>query len=125
MTDPATDFFEELGKRGHEPLLAKAAGTVRLELVDGKQIHRWLVSLAKGDVTVSHRNVGADCVIRMDKALFDKVVTGRVNTLAALLRGLVTVQGDAGLLVLFQRLFPGPPQGRGKGRSAGYARRSS
>jgi putative sterol carrier protein len=118
MTDPTTSFFEELGKRGHEPLLAKATGTVRLELVDGKQMHRWLVSLGKGDVTVSHKNTAADCVIRMDKALFDKVVTGRVNTLAALLRGVVTVDGDIGLLVLFQRLFPGPPRGRGKGRPA-------
>ena len=36
------------------------------------------------------------------------MATGEVNALAGLLRGELTVEGDPELLVLFQRVFPGP-----------------
>jgi putative sterol carrier protein len=112
MTDATTEFFEDLDARGHEPLLEKATGTLRIELSNGKRRAPWLVTVKKGDVTVSHANAKADCVVRMDQALFEQIVTGRENATAALLRGLVTVEGKPQLLVLFQRLFPGPPTGR-------------
>ena len=112
MTDATTEFFEGLDARGHEPLLEKATGTLRIELSNGKRRAPWLVTVKKGDVTVSHKNMKADCVARMDRALFEQIVTGRENATAALLRGLVTVEGKPQLLVLFQRLFPGPPAGR-------------
>jgi putative sterol carrier protein len=112
MTDATTEFFEDLDARGHEPLLEKATGTLRIELSNGKTKARWFVTVKKGDVTVSHANAKADCVARMDQALFDQIVTGRENATAALLRGLVAVEGNSQLLVLFQRLFPGPPKGR-------------
>jgi hypothetical protein len=41
--------------------------------------------------------------------LFDGVVTGQTNAMAALLRGEVTFDGDPELMLLFQRIFPGPP----------------
>ena len=112
MTDATTEFFEDLDARGHEPLLEKATGTLRIELSNGKRRARWLVTVKKGDVTVSHANAKADCVVRMDQALFERIVTGRENATAALLRGLVAAEGNPQLLVLFQRLFPGPPKGR-------------
>ena len=112
MTDATTEFFEDLDARGHEPLLEKATGTLRIELSNGKRRARWLVTVKKGDVTVSHANAKADCVVRTDQALFDQIVSGRENATAALLRGLVAVEGNPQLLVLFQRLFPGPPNGR-------------
>jgi putative sterol carrier protein len=107
-----TEFFEALGARGHEPLLERATGTLGIELSNGKRRARWLVTVKKGDVAVSHMNRKADCVARMDQALFEQIVTGRENATAALLRGLVAVEGNPQLLVLFQRLFPGPPNGR-------------
>ena len=112
MTDATTRFFEDLDVRGHEPLLEKATGTLRIELSNGKTKARWFVTVKKGDVTVSHANEKADCVVRMDQALFEQIVTGRENATAALLRGLVAVEGNPQLLVLFQRLFPGPPNGK-------------
>jgi hypothetical protein len=48
----------------------------------------------------------------MDQALFEQIVTGRENATAALLRGLIDVEGNPQLLVLFQRLFPGMPNER-------------
>ena len=109
MADATTRFFEALGERGHEPLLEKAKGTLRFELRRGKQTDRWLVTIDKGDVSVSRRNAAADATLRATKELFDGLASGEVNTMAAVLRGAVEFEGDPELLVLFQRLFPGPP----------------
>src|SRR6476661_2274023 len=112
MTDATAEFFDALVARGHEPLLEKATGTMRFELKDGKKTDRWLVTVAKGDLTVSRQNLRADCVVRADKSLFDGIASGKTNAMAALLRGAMSVEGDLQLLVLFQRLFPGPPRSR-------------
>jgi hypothetical protein len=49
------EFFEELGQREHEPLLAKVTGRVRFDLVAAGRPDRWLVSVNKGDTTVLHK----------------------------------------------------------------------
>ena len=123
MVDATAAFFGELGGRGHEPLLNKASGTLRFDLRDGKRVDRWLVAVKKGDVTVSRRNVVADCVVSADRAVFDGVASGKTNAMAALLRGAMGVDGDVQLLVLFQRLFPAPPRARRRRRSTAPARR--
>ncbi len=83
MTDAIAGFFYELGRRGHEPSLEKARGSIRFDLVAGSRTDRWLVTLDKGDVSVSRRNITADCVVRTDRTLFDGMVTGDVNGMAA------------------------------------------
>jgi putative sterol carrier protein len=110
MTDATAEFFEQLEARGHEPVLEKSTGTLRFDIKDGQRTARWLVTIQKGDIGVSRRNAKADCVVRMNKALFDGMATGRANPMAALLRGEVNAEGDVGLLASFQRLFPGPPR---------------
>ena len=111
MADATTEFFGALAARRHEPVLAKATGTVRVDLTDGgRRTGGWLVAIEKGDVEVSRRRGAADCVIRAEKGVFDGIVSGRVNAIAAVLRGAVEAEGDVRLLVLFQRLFPGPPK---------------
>jgi putative sterol carrier protein len=112
MTDAGPEFFEQLARRGHEPLLKKATGTVRFDVLDGRRTHRWLVTVDKGDLAVSRKNASADCIIRADRALFEGIARGEVNAMAAVLRGAVSVEGDPELLVLFQRLLPGPKIGR-------------
>ena len=121
MADATTEFFDELGERGHEPLLEKVTGTLRFDLGARRKTDYWLVTIVKGDVAVSQENRPADCVVQMDKALFDSVVSGRENAVAALLRGAVGIEGDIELLMLFDRLFPGPPGAHGPLYTAGSA----
>jgi putative sterol carrier protein len=110
MGRATTDFFEQLGSRGHEPLLETTTGTIGLDLVTkGKQEH-WLVAIADGDLDVSHRRGQTDCTIRAPAALFDRIASGEENAFAAALRGDVIVKGDSRLLVRLQRLFPSPPR---------------
>ena len=119
MTDSTAEFFQELGRRGHEPLLEKATGIVRFDLVDGRRTERWLVTLDRGDVSVSRKNAAADCIVRGDRSLFEAMATGEANAMAAYLRGELTLEGDPELLVLFQRVLPGPPKRRRRRPSAG------
>src|SRR5215211_6067410 len=72
MSDDVVEFFEELGRRGHEPLLAKVTGRVRFELVDGGgTTDRWLVAVDKGDTVVSHQGGPAACTIQAERVLFE------------------------------------------------------
>ena len=93
MTETTGAFFEALGQRGHEPLLEKISGSVRFEIVDGKRVERWLLTVDKGDVAVSRKNVRADCTLRADKDLFRRVTRGEVNAMAATLRGDIVLDG--------------------------------
>jgi len=110
MGDATAEFFDGLARRGHEPLLAKTTGTLRVELAGGKRTERWLVTVDHGDVSVSRRNAAADCTVRADRELFGRVADGETSAMAAVLRGALEVEGDPGLLVLFQRLFAAPAQ---------------
>jgi putative sterol carrier protein len=96
------------------PFLEKARGSLRFELVEGKTTDRWLVRVDKGDVDVKHKGGEADCVVRAERKVFEGMIAGRVNAFAAVLRGAVTVEGDPTLLVLLQRLLPGPPNAKGR-----------
>jgi putative sterol carrier protein len=116
MPEATTEFFERLGRGGHEPLLEKAHGRIRFELANGKSVERWLVVVDGGDVDVSHKNGQTDCTLRASQALFDEIVRGRENAMAAVLRGAIELDGDPELVLLFQRLFPGPPKTNGGGR---------
>jgi putative sterol carrier protein len=125
MTNAATEFFSELGRRGHEPMLQRITATMRFDLVQGQRTDHYFVAIRKGDVIVSDENAEADCVVRADRTLFDGIASGKENAMAAALRGALTFQGDAQLLVSFQRLFPGPPGSRNETGNAGSGRRRS
>src|SRR5437667_3043236 len=112
MSDSATAFFEGLARRGHEPLLERARGKIRLDLADGGHVDHWLVTVDRGDVVVSRENTEADAVLRTDSSTFDGIVDGSVNTMAASLRGVLDVEGDPELVVMFRRMFPVHPDPR-------------
>jgi hypothetical protein len=109
--DPTSEFFDGLARRGHEPLLENVSGTLRFDLTDGKHVHHWYVVVTKGDVAVSRKRAAADAVLRVDKMVFEGMTAGTVNAMAAVLRGAVVPEGSLHLVVMFQRLFPGPPTG--------------
>jgi len=122
MTDPTTEFLEELAEKGHEPLLKSTSGTLRVDVENGKNVEHWFVTIEGGDVTVTHDDAEADASIRASREVLDGISSGKVNAMAALLRGVVVPSGDLRLLLSFQRLFPGPP--RTSKKKAGTARRS-
>jgi hypothetical protein len=124
MSEATADkFFDELARGAHEHLLGSASGTLRFDVVDGEHVKHWYIVIDKGAVAVSRKNAKADAVARAAKPVVDGLVSGTVNATAALLRGVMTAQGDLALLVLFQRLFPGPSTPPSGATPAGYAKR--
>ena len=121
--DAVTAFFEEESSRGYEPLLRSVSGTVRFDLVSGKTTERWLVTIRKGNVTISRKNAAADTVMRLSKTLFEAVTKGETNILPALLRGEVVLEGDYRLMIMIRRLLRARLAASQAGKAAGYARR--
>ena len=112
--DPVSEFFRRLAERGREPLLQNVTGTLRFDLVDGERVEHWYLTIKNGHVAVSDKDAEADALIRTAKVLFEGITTGRVNAMAAALRGALVPQGNLALVVTFQRLFPGPAASRAK-----------
>lgn len=108
MSDPTTEFFDRLSRRGHEPLLAEMTGTVRFDLGHDGRVDRWFVGVRRGNLGVSRQEQRAESVVSLDKSLFDLVVCGREHLYAAWVRNDVRVEGDVLLARLMQRVFPGP-----------------
>jgi hypothetical protein len=106
--DPVGEFFAGLAERGGEPLLRHVSGTLRFDVVDGGRVEHWYVAIKDGGVVVSHEDAEADGVVRIERALAEGMIAGRVNAMAAALRGALALRGNLALFVLFQRLFPGP-----------------
>jgi hypothetical protein len=118
VSEPIEEFFERL-TRSVPDRLRRADGSLRIDLTSGTTTERWFVTMHAGDVSVSHRNAKADSVIRTSKDQFEGMITGRVNAMSAALRGVVSLEGDPTLLVLFQRALPGPPStATGQGAAA-------
>jgi putative sterol carrier protein len=121
--DAVTAFFEDLGSRGYEPLLRNVSGSLRFDLVNGKTTERWLVTIRKGNLTVSRRNVAADTTMQLSRALFGAVARGETNVLSAMLRGEVVLEGDYRLVIMVRRLLRKRLAVTQPERAAGYARR--
>ena len=122
-------FFDALARREHEVRLEDIRGTVRIDIRrsgtkvgevsaanaprDGgagrPEVDHWVVRLEHGDIGVAHEEAPADCAVRLDEVLFGQLIRGEENTIAALLRGAVIVEGDLFLLISFERLLPAPP----------------
>jgi putative sterol carrier protein len=104
-------FMKTLESRAEAPPLRHLSGTIRFDLRGEGVVEPWTATFTDGTVSVSHRKRKADCVATMDEDLFDAMMRGEMNGVAATLRGEIEIEGDVALLLAFERLFPGPPGG--------------
>lgn len=102
------EFFRALRARGYEPTLADVAGSVCFEIVGSSRSDHWLVEIDEGHLAVAERDGDADCRVRIDEELFEKLVRGDANAMAGALRGSAVLSGDLELLLTLPRIFPGP-----------------
>jgi putative sterol carrier protein len=123
MTEPTRAFFKRLAEQ-HQPLLENLTGVMRFDLVDGERTEHWYLDIRKGDVTVAHTGPEPDCTVSTELATFEAIVDGKMNAMAAVLRGAVQIEGRFALLTAVQRLFAVPTAARDR-PAAGYARRPS
>jgi hypothetical protein len=109
MAQEIPEFFAQLQRRGIDPLLAKASGTVRFDIADGEDVETWFVQLHGGEIDVTRQSdEDVTSTVRCSKRLFESICSGSTNAMAAMLRNEMTLDGNAELLLLLGRVFPGP-----------------
>ncbi len=124
MAEPTRDFFTRLAEQ-HQPLLEGLTGVLRFDLADGERTEHWYLAIRKGDITVSHNGPEPDCMVSTELATFEAIVTGKMNAMAAVLRGAVEIEGRFALMTAVQRFFAAPADLAPDEPAAGYARRLS
>ena len=102
-------FFESLPTRAPTILGGLATGTLQIDLGIDHQTEHWLVRMRPGAVQASRERGPADAIWYSSAALFDRLITGEAQGLAAVLRNESTFSGDVVLFLAFRRFFPNPP----------------
>ena len=116
--DPISDYFASLTEPGHIATFEREAATLQFDVADGPDqgsghLEHWHVTIHDGDVDVARQVFPADAIVHVARPDFERIVTGRLNAQAAVLRGLVDVEGSMAALMMFQRCLPGPPGSTG------------
>ncbi len=108
-TDAIEAFFTDISTRGQIPMLGSTTGTIRFELTgdDPDDVDYWFVTITKGEVVMTRKKGKADASVRSSRKLVEEMAKGRTNPMAAVIRGALVAEGDLGLIISFQRLFPG------------------
>jgi putative sterol carrier protein len=125
MRQETEQFFEQLAQRKHEPLLDKVKDSIRVEISVNGARNSWIVAVDEGAITVSSDVIPGEVglVFRAPDDIFAGLATGERNAIAAFLRGEVELEGDWELAVIFQRLFPAPPDNSAQRKSTARSRR--
>ncbi|MEU8328191.1 SCP2 sterol-binding domain-containing protein [Micromonospora sp. NPDC048839] len=109
MTQATERFFEALPSRAPDILGGLADGTLQIDLGDDRQTEHWLVRMRPGSVEVSRGRGPADAIWYSSAALFDRLIVGEAQGVAAVLRNESTFSGNVVLFLAFRRFFPDPP----------------
>lgn len=113
-SDLIEGFFDELSRRGHDPLLERMDGVGRFEVVDGDDTDDWTVTIKGGYITVMRGDGDADWVVRAERGAFNQVIHGDAGSLAAYVAGTLDIvwHDPSQRFGLITRLFAGPPEAR-------------
>ncbi|MEU1359896.1 SCP2 sterol-binding domain-containing protein [Micromonospora zamorensis] len=109
MTQATERFFESLPARAPDVLGGLADGTLQIDLGSDHRTEHWLVRMRPGSVQVSRERGPADAIWFSSAALFDRLITGEAQSVAAVLRNESTFSGNVVLFLAFRRFFPDPP----------------
>ncbi|SCL27765.1 SCP-2 sterol transfer family protein [Micromonospora pallida] len=82
--------------------------TLRIDLEhdDGRTTH-WFMSIDRGSIRVVEECRAADAVVRTSRQFFDRLVLGRANLFAALVRNEITNDGDVTSLAHLRKMLTG------------------
>lgn len=119
MADATDEFWADLRRRRHEPALAMITGSLRVDVVSDDHVEHWLLRINKGDLAVSQENVDADCIVRVDRATYNRITSGELRAFVATMRGQISIDGNPTLALLLRRLRASRREMRGSGPDGG------
>ncbi len=108
MTESTVDFVHQLGSAA-SALPPRYHGSLRFDVACDSRTEHWGLIFDHGRVEVFRDDRVTDCVVRTNRDMFDRMLSGRGGLYAALLRNQVSVEGDLTLLTPLRMLLPGPP----------------
>lgn len=117
-SDPTARLFERISRLGRVDALAEVDGRLRFDVHEADRVEHRAIIVHRGQISVTDQVEDPDCVVDVDKDLFDRMAAGQSNAMTALLRGDMMVSGDVRLLVLLERLLPGPAGAHGPRRTS-------
>jgi hypothetical protein len=117
-SDPTARLFERISRLGRVDALADVDGRLRFDVHVADRVEQKAIIVHHGQISVAHELDDPDCVVDVDKELLDRMAAGQSNAMTALLRGEMMVSGDVKLLVLLERLLPGPAGAHGPRRTS-------
>lgn len=114
MGNAIEEFFASLPKRGLRALRSEFQGTLRFDLTDADTVEQqWYVCLSDGQISAAREMNpsarSADCIVRVRREVFHRLVTGQSNVVALTLANRMTVEGELSLLLRFQQFLPDAP----------------
>ncbi|MEU6022288.1 SCP2 sterol-binding domain-containing protein [Micromonospora sp. NPDC048871] len=109
MDEAIEQFFASLPARGPQEMRSSLAGTLRIDLSDGERTEHWVLRLRPGVIEVERGPAEADSIWYCSVDLFDRLVTGRAEPLAALFRNECSFSGRVPMFLILRRLFPSAP----------------
>jgi putative sterol carrier protein len=115
VTEATERFFASLPARAPEALRNSpelrdmVTGTIQIDLTADAVTEHWQVRISPGTAQVSRDREHADAHWTSSCQLFDRIVTGETQALAAVARNEATFSGNVLLLLMFRRFFPDPP----------------
>jgi hypothetical protein len=112
--DPISEFFASLAAPGYIATFAGESATLRFDVTSGSKLEHWYVTINNGNVAVTRDDSAADAVVRIERPCLEDIVTGQQNAQAAMLRQVLTVEGNMAALMMFQRCLPGPSGSTGR-----------
>ncbi|WP_319460413.1 SCP2 sterol-binding domain-containing protein [Micromonospora sp. RTP1Z1] len=109
MGEATEQFFASLPARARMVLRGSISGILQVDLATGNRTDHWLVELKPGSARVTQGRGPADAVWSSSADLFERLVTGRAQAIAATFRNEATFSGNVVLFLAFRAFFPDPP----------------
>jgi len=94
MNKKVTDIFKLRKDREYDSRLAGLTGSYKFDV---ENTGTWFIKVDDGKVSVSQKDLPADCVIFCNEEDFVQIASGKQNLLTAAMQGRVNIEGDLGL----------------------------
>ncbi|MFC4146483.1 SCP2 sterol-binding domain-containing protein [Micromonospora mangrovi] len=109
MGEAIEQFFAALPTSAQAVVRGPVSGTLQINLTTDNRTEHWLVELGPGSARVSRGPGEADATWYGSHDLFERLISGRDDGMAAMIRNESTFTGKVSLFLAFRRFFPAPP----------------
>lgn len=109
MSQRIEQFFASVPARASTILRGPVVGAIQIDLTRGNETTHWFVRMKPCTAEVSRSRGPAEATWNSSEELFERLITGHTQAIAALLRNESTFTGNVVLFLAFRLFFPDQP----------------